>query len=457
MVLLLVLLVTLSVTQNISADDCFQVLSTKILTRHINYTGNACKWKIIVPESQRIVLNLQKFAVEKPDAVCTVYLNVYDEESAATPICPGFDGSIDYVSEGNTMHLNVTNLSGRPVTASLEATFRSAERYFSCGFNTAADCTGQVAEKSSWRYSTSGNDVCAGLTTGQGPRSGMFYQAAYSSDSLRLSTLLPGRYVFDAKIISTCSMPDFRQNIFLTFCNITRRYSLQDFYFDWSTFLEFVECNTDFEVTMYASPGAMVVAMDNIRLMKIIDEIHTESTVPPFTTDSMITAYYTESSGLQQRRILMCVCSAIIFLLVAIGVGCILVYKGRHRVNELSQTQPKVTFDNRTYDHNTYAQPASVMPLQNDAVCNNGYSMINESEYQAVNGTSTLEDYHHINDVTHLGYESMLPGVQGQDKNLSVNTHSSENSAKPEFEDGTYYISTGNEYQVMNQPVSLSF
>lgn len=50
---------------------------------------------------------------------------VYDEESAATPICPEFDGSIEYVSEGNTMQLNVTNLSGRPVTTSLEATFRS--------------------------------------------------------------------------------------------------------------------------------------------------------------------------------------------------------------------------------------------------------------------------------------------------------------------------------------------
>lgn len=31
------------------------------------------------------------------------------------------------------------------------------------------------------------------------------------------------------------------------------------------------------QVTMYASPGAMVVAMDNIRLMKIIDESKTFS------------------------------------------------------------------------------------------------------------------------------------------------------------------------------------
>ncbi|KAJ8033636.1 hypothetical protein HOLleu_23946 [Holothuria leucospilota] len=276
-------------------------------------------------------------------------------------------------------------------------------------------------------YSVGGNDLCP-IPDRFAPRpasvpvpnefaivplSGVFYQAASVSATLRITSLPSGRYIVSATVIAGCSPFDQNQAINVTFCNRTKTYFLAPNFRTWRIRTIFIQCHLESEAIIQATPGTMVVAMDNIRLTKAMDEIPLQSTPSSPSTNSLVTLDQRQTSVPVQSTTSSPSTNSSVTLdqrqTSGVFLVCILCRKRRKTVRDAPETPSRIHYDNRTYDtHISLQTPALIDRSPEYAEVNENYSSspkISSKPVPAVRNNVT-EYYNYIESSPNQGYES---------------------------------------------------
>ncbi|XP_071817348.1 uncharacterized protein [Apostichopus japonicus] len=325
--------VLLSVVQTFSLSaGCFVQITTDIYPPVINFTGTSCTWKIKTSESDRVILTIERFTshIIDNDNSCEVFLEVFDDFSSVSPICPG------------------------------------AEDYYLCEFEPSTSCTQHVEEELLWGQQQQPDPAieCPRLEeTNSLDLTGLFYQSGRETSTFNVSLTTAGSYLILFDILNICSASSKPPaTLEMNLCEVSTKISIDSSYTIEKKYAKIAECRDNFNIILgplMSVDAFSIIRLDNVRIMIITESVPPNealSTIEPArsTLETGIDADYESDtkSGHHLSTLLIIVASSGVGFLVIVTVivcACVLVCI-RKRRSEVPSIDTKINFENQTYE-----------------------------------------------------------------------------------------------------------
>ncbi|XP_071817347.1 uncharacterized protein [Apostichopus japonicus] len=345
---------------------CFVQITTDIYPPVINFTGTSCTWKIKTSESDRVILTIERFTshIIDNDNSCEVFLEVFDDFSSVSPICPGGQYP-EYISDGDVLYLSL-NSSHNTDMASVVARFRVAEDYYLCEFEPSTSCTQHVEEELLWGQQQQPDPAieCPRLEeTNSLDLTGLFYQSGRETSTFNVSLTTAGSYLILFDILNICSASSKPPaTLEMNLCEVSTKISIDSSYTIEKKYAKIAECRDNFNIILgplMSVDAFSIIRLDNVRIMIITESVPPNealSTIEPArsTLETGIDADYESDtkSGHHLSTLLIIVASSGVGFLVIVTVivcACVLVCI-RKRRSEVPSIDTKINFENQTYE-----------------------------------------------------------------------------------------------------------